>query len=135
MTIALNDAAREFLARPNPCVMATVAKDGRPVAAATWYALEDDGRILVNIENGRVRLTHLANDPRFALDVVDADNWYTHLSLQLVAVETTDDTDLADIDALSRRYGGNPYPTRDQPRTSIRAEIVHVAGWGAQKQD
>jgi PPOX class probable F420-dependent enzyme len=122
---------RDFLRKPNPAVMATLAKDGRPVTVATWYQLEDDGRVLVNLDGGRVRLNHLRRDPRFALDVLDSADWYTHVALQLVGTEFSDDTDLADIDALSRHYTGGPYGDRTRPRVSLRADIVSVMTWGA----
>lgn len=131
MTTTLSPEAIEFLRKANPAVMATLAKDGRPVAVATWYLLEDDGRILVNLDAERVRLAHLRRDPRFALDVIDESNWYTHLSLQLVVEEITDDTDLAGIDSLSQHYGGRPYPDRERPRVDVRARIERTSGWGA----
>jgi hypothetical protein len=53
------------------------------------------------------------------------------VSLQLETVSITDDEDLADIDALSAHFIGTPYPVRDRPRVSVRAEIRGVHGWGA----
>ena len=120
-----------FLRRPNPAVMATLAKDGRPVTVATWYLLEDDGRILVNLDAERVRLGHLRRDPRFALDVLDHADWYSHVALQLVGTDFVDDTALADIDALSRQYTGEPYGARDRQRVSVRAEVRSWMAWGA----
>ncbi len=49
----------DLLKLPNPAVMATVAADGRPVTVATWYLLEDDGRVLLNLDATRARLKHL----------------------------------------------------------------------------
>src|SRR5689334_19567856 len=109
-----------FLRRANPAVMATVAADGRPVTVATWYLLEDDGRILLNLDATRARLKHLRTDPRVSLTVLVEDNWYTHVSLQGHVVEITDDEDLTDIDRLSTLYGGRPYPNRESPRVSAR---------------
>ena len=43
----------DFLRRPNPAVMATVAADGRPVTVATWYLLQDDGSCSVSTRSGR----------------------------------------------------------------------------------
>lgn len=131
MTAELPDTVRAFLREANPAVMATVAKDGRPIAAATWYLLEDDGRVLVNFDVSRARLTHLRRDPRFALDVIDIDNWYSHVALQLEVVEFADDPELADIDALSVHYGGQPYANRVDGRVSARAAITSWLGWGA----
>ena len=111
--------------------MATVRKDGHPVTAATWFLLEADGRILVNLDSGRRRLAHLRRDPRFAIDVIDGTDWYSHVALQLEVEHITGDDELADIDALSRHYLGGAYPNRDRPRVSARARITKWMGWGA----
>jgi len=126
---------QRFLEKPNPAVMATTTKDGRPVTVATWYLLEPDGRILVNLDAERVRLRHLRRDPRFALDVLDAGNWYTHVALRLDVAEIVDDTHMADIDALSEHYVGSPYDNRTRPRVSVRASIADWMGWNTSPED
>jgi PPOX class probable F420-dependent enzyme len=123
------DRIVEFLRQANPAVMATVAADGRPVSVATWYLLEDDGRVLLGLDAQRARLKHLRNDPRVALTVL-APNWYTHVSLQGRVVSIADDEGLRDIDRLSIHYGGNPYPNRERPRVSVQVEIDRWHGWG-----
>ena len=120
----------DLLRLPNPAVMATVAADGRPVTVATWYLLEDDGRVLLNLDATRARLKHLRTDPRVSLTVLARDDWYTHVSVQGRVTSITDDTDLTDIDRLSVHYGGRPYPNRTSPRVSARVEIDHWHGWG-----
>lgn len=134
-TRTLTDSARAMLAKPNPAVVATVRSDGHPVSAATWYLLRDDDRVLVNMDVGRKRLAHLRKDPRVTLTVLDAESWYTHVTLIGRVVELRDDPDLADIDALSRHYTGEPYPTRDRERVSALIEVDRVHGWGAQKNN
>ena len=104
------------------------------MSTATWY-LWDDGRILVNMDEGRKRLDHLRNDPRVTLTVLDESNWYTHVSLIGRVVEFRDDKDLADIDRLSRQYLGKPYPQRDRGRVSAWIEIDRWHGWGALKDN
>ncbi|MFW0787669.1 PPOX class F420-dependent oxidoreductase [Gordonia sp. CPCC 206044] len=130
----LPDAAKELLAKPNPAVMATVRKDGSPVSAATWYLLDGD-RVLLNLDNGRARLGHLRNDPRVTLTVLDEGNWYTHVTLIGRVVEFRDDDAYADIDRLSRHYGGNEYPDHVRPRTTAVMEIERWYGWGALKDN
>ena len=120
-----------ILARPNPAVMATVASDGRPVTVATWYLLEDDGTVLLNLDAGRARLAHLRRDPRVSLTALGTDSWYTHVSVQGEVVELVDDPDLADIDRLSQHYTGRPYPVRDRARVSARVRVDRLHGWGA----
>ena len=131
MPADLPPAIAEFLTKPNPAVMGTVGKDGRPVTVATWYLLEPSGQVLLNLDAGRVRLAHIRRDPRMALTVMDLPEWGTHISLQLTATEITDDEGLRDIDALSTHFIGTPYPNRERPRVSVRADIRSVHGWGA----
>jgi hypothetical protein len=46
------------------------------VTAATWY-LWDNGRVLVNMDEGRKRLQHMRSNPQVSLTVLDAGDWYT----------------------------------------------------------
>ncbi|MDN0196531.1 PPOX class F420-dependent oxidoreductase [Streptomyces sp. S.PNR 29] len=124
--------AVELLRRPNPCVMATLRSDGTPVSTATWYLWHDD-RVLINLDEGRVRLKHLRRDPRITLTVLDGDNWYTHVTLIGQVAEIYDDEGMADIDRLSRHYTGNPYPDRVRPRVSAWIEVDRWHGWGSMR--
>jgi PPOX class probable F420-dependent enzyme len=112
----------EFLARPNPAVIATLRQGGQPVSVPTWY-LWDGGRILVNMDESRRRLDHLRHDPRVSLTVLKADDWYAHVSMHGRVVSLEDDPDLVDIDRLSRHYAGAPYPIRDRRRFSAWIEV------------
>lgn len=125
--------AVEMLKRPNPAVMATLRKDGSPVTAATWYLWLDDGRVLLNLDGTRVRLKHLQRDPRVTLTAIDTEDWYTHVTVLGRVVDLQPDTDLADIDRLSRHYTGNAYPDRTSPRWSAIVEVDRWHGWGAHK--
>ncbi|WP_121745606.1 PPOX class F420-dependent oxidoreductase [Streptomyces sp. E2N166] len=129
----LPSEAVDLLRRPNPCVMATLRSDGAPVSTPTWYLWEDDGRVLINLDGGRVRLRHLRRDPRVTLTVLAGDDWYTHVTLIGRVTETRDDEDLTGIDRLSRHYTGNPYPDRVRPRVSAWIEVERWHGWGAMK--
>src|SRR5690606_35825356 len=82
--------AVDLLRRANPCVMATLRSDGSPVSTATWY-LWEDGRVLLNLDEGRVRLKHLRRDPRVTLTVLAEDDWYTHVTLIGRVAEMRDD--------------------------------------------
>lgn len=134
-TPPLPDDVMALLRRPNPAVMATVAKDGRPVTVATWYLVEDDGRVLLGLDATRARLDHLRRDPRVSLTALAGDDWYTHVSVQGRVGEIVDDEGLRDIDRLSRHYTGRDYPTRDRPRVSCHLTIERWHGWGAARQE
>lgn len=126
----LPDRISEFLKLPNPAVMATVAKDGRPVSVATWYLLEDDGTILLGLDASRARLDHLRRDPRVSLTALSEASWYTQVSVQGTVGEILDDVDLAQIDRLSVHYGGSPYPNRESPRVYTHLTIDRWHAWG-----
>jgi PPOX class probable F420-dependent enzyme len=118
----------EFLARPNPSVIATLQPDGRPHTAATWY-LWEDGRVLVNMAASRKRLDHLRRDPRVSLTVVGEGDWYRHVTLRGRVASIEDDADLAGIDRLSRHYMGAAYSARDQKRVDAWIEIDLWHAW------
>jgi PPOX class probable F420-dependent enzyme len=133
--LPLPDDVAALLARPNPAVMATLAADGRPVTVATWYLVEDDGTVLLNLDAGRARLRHLRGDPRVSLTALAADDWYTHVSLQGRVTSIDEDAGLVDIDRLSRHYTGRPYPVRDRPRVSVHVSVDRWHGWGDARQE
>ena len=128
----VTDAVAELLARPNPSVITSVRPDGQPVSVATWYLFEH-GRVLVNMDEGRRRIEYMRNDPRVTITVLADGDWYTHVSLQGRVVQWDDDTDLAQIDRISRHYTGDAYPVRDRERVGAWIEVERWHGWGSAK--
>ncbi|MFD7712830.1 PPOX class F420-dependent oxidoreductase [Streptomyces sp. NPDC059786] len=128
----LPEPAVTMLKKPNPAVIATLRSDGQPVSTATWY-LWDDGRVLVNMDEGRKRLEHVRRDPRVTLTVIDESDWYTHVSLIGRVVDITEDEDLKGIDRLSQHYLGRPYSARDRARYNAWIEIDRWHGWGSHR--
>jgi PPOX class probable F420-dependent enzyme len=118
----------QFLAQPNPAVVATLRPDGSPHTAATWYDWEG-GRVLLNMAATRLRLSFLRRDPRAALTVLEDGNWYRHVSLIGRVVSIADDTELADIDRLARRYTGNAFGNRTASRVSAWLEPERWHAW------
>ena len=60
---------QEFLTQPNPAAIGTIAPDGGPHTAATWYIWEH-GQAVVNMDESRTRLEHIRRDPRVSLTVL-----------------------------------------------------------------
>ena len=118
---------QEVLAKPNPAVIGTVRPDGTPNTVATWYVWED-GRVLVNMDEGRRRLEYLRRHPHVSLTVLDGDEWYRHITLHGRAT-LQDDPDLADIDRIATHYTGSPYAQRDRGRVSARIEVESWHAW------
>jgi PPOX class probable F420-dependent enzyme len=104
-----------FLKEPHAAVIATVRSDGAPYTAATWYDW-DNGRLLVNMDFERLRLSHMRRDPRVAVTVLDIEDWYHAVTVLGRVAEFRDDDKFADIDRLSLRYRGEPYWNRERKR-------------------
>ena len=120
----------EFLRLPNPAVVATLRPDGSPHTVPTWYDWQD-GRVLLNMEDTRLRLRYLRRDPRAALTVLGSgeDGWYRHVSLLGRVTSIADDESLEDIDRLALRYTGRPFRKRDMPLVSAWLEPDRWHGW------
>jgi PPOX class probable F420-dependent enzyme len=117
----LPDEVVEFLKKPHAAVISTVRSDGAPYSAATWYDW-DDGRILVNMDFERLRLSHMRRDPRVAVTVLDIGDWYRAVTVLGTVVEIRDDDGLVDIDRLSVRYRGASYSNRERKRVTALIE-------------
>ncbi|WP_229370881.1 TIGR03618 family F420-dependent PPOX class oxidoreductase [Umezawaea beigongshangensis] len=133
-TPPLPPEADALLRRPNPCVMATLRSDGTPVSTATWY-LWEDGRVVISLDEARVRLKHLRRDPRVTFTVLAEGDWYTHVTLVGRVVEMYEDGDRKDIDRISEHYTGKPYADRVNTRVTAEVEVDRWHGWGAMKDN
>ena len=126
--LPLPSEADQLLRRANPAVIATIRTDGSPHTAVTWYDW-DGSRILVNMDETRVRLQHMRRDPRVALTVVDGADWYRQQTLFGRIAELRDDPDFADIDRLSLRYTRRAFHNRTRKRVSGLIELDGWYGW------
>ena len=118
----------EFLAAANPAVVGTVSPRGTAHTAATWYDWED-GRVFLNMDESRLRLSYLRANPSVALTVLGADDWYAQVTLLGRVLSLEDDPDLAGIDRLSMRYTSRPFATRDAIRVSAWMEPERWTAW------
>jgi PPOX class probable F420-dependent enzyme len=116
-----------FLRRPNPAVVASLRRDGSPHTVATWYDWAD-GRVLLSMDESRLRLRFMRRDPRVALTVL-GDDWGRHISLLGRIATIEEDVGLRDIDRLALRYTGEPFRTRDRRRFTAWMEVDGWHGW------
>ena len=126
----LSDSARTFLRTADPAVVATIGRHGQPVSAATWYLLQDDDTILINMAASCARARHVRTDPRVALTVL-GESWYQHVSVQGHVTEIRDDPELVDIDRVAQHYTSEAYTDRETPRVSVVIAIDSWYGWHA----
>ena len=123
----LPDELQQVLAKPNPSIIGSVTPDGAPNTVATWY-LWEDGRVLVNMDEGRKRLEYLRENPRVSITVLDDESWYRHITLH-GTISLEPDEGLEDIDRICKHYMGDAYSQRDRGRVSGWIEVESWHAW------
>jgi PPOX class probable F420-dependent enzyme len=118
----------EFLAAANPAVVGTVSPRGTAHTAATWYDWED-GRVLLNMDETRLRLAYVRENPSVSLTVLAANDWYRHVTLLGRVISIEEDEGLRDIDRLSIRYTRQPYRNRESRRFTAWMEPERWTSW------
>lgn len=128
--MALPDDIKAILDKKAFAHVATVSKDGTPQVTPVWID-SDDGHVVFNTAEGRVKHRNLERDPRIGISLVDPDNPYHMVSIQGRVVEmTTEDAD-AHIDELANKYMGvDAYPNRreDEVRVIVRVQPENIVG-------
>jgi PPOX class probable F420-dependent enzyme len=117
-----------FLAQANPAVVGTVSPRGTAHTAATWYDWED-GRVLLNMDESRLRLGYLRSNPSVSLTVLALTDWYRHVTLLGAVVSIEEDDGLRDIDRLAVRYTGKPYRNRESTRFTAWMQPERWTSW------
>jgi PPOX class probable F420-dependent enzyme len=113
----------------NFAFVATLMKDGWPQITPTWVDLED-GRILVNTAEGRLKQKNISRDDRIAISVADQNNPYHMVTIRGRVVEQSKEGADVHIDKLAKKYlGVNEYPLRSPYEKriilKIKPERVH----------
>ena len=121
------DSFRDFFDRPVLAHLATVMPDGSPQVTPVWIG-EADGLLLVNTIIGRQKDRNLGEQVRVALTMVDPDDPYRYMQVRGVVIAATTDGAEKNIDQLSLRYTGVPYPRHDptRPRKLFKIKPTRV---------
>jgi PPOX class probable F420-dependent enzyme len=114
----------------NYCVVTTLRGDGSPQSTVVWVDLDDDGVPTFNTARGRAKPSNLENDSRVSLLVVKGGDFYTWVSIDGRAELTTEGAH-EQIDALSRKYDGEPWKYRDgEERIKVRVLPERFTSYG-----
>ena len=130
-TVRLGPRERALLKGKNFAHLATMQPDDTPHVSVVWIDVDDDGTILVNTVEGRVKERNMRRDGRVGLSVSDSDDPYTNLSVSGHVVDITRDGADAHIDALAKRYKGQDRydghrPDKTRVIVKIRPEQVRT---------
>jgi PPOX class probable F420-dependent enzyme len=131
--VTLKQPQKQFL-EENPFVgvVTTLREDGSPHSTVVWVDV-DNGKPSFNTATGRAKPTHLEQDPRVSLLVVDpndAHRWVAVSGRTQVSEEGAD----AQIDKLAKKYiGKDEYPwrkpTEQRLKVLIEPEQVDASGF------
>ncbi|MFZ0513932.1 MAG: PPOX class F420-dependent oxidoreductase [Candidatus Nitrosopolaris sp.] len=127
-TTGITEPIAKLLRGKNFAFLSTVMKDGSPQVTPTWVDTED-GKILVNTAEGRLKQKNMSRDPRIAISVVDQNNPYHMVTVRGRVADQTNEGADEHIDKLAKKYlGVDKYPLRlpDEKRIIIRIKPERV---------
>ncbi len=114
---------RDFLAAPRVATISTIGPDGAPHQALVWYAL-DGATLYVNSRRERRWPRNLERDGRISVAVHDHEKLGHWVGLSGTAETVrTGDGAIEDIQAMARRYGGDPAGFTGQDRVTFAVRI------------
>ncbi len=117
----LHPITRELASAPNYAAISTLLPSGRIQTQYIWVGVDGD-RLFVNTEPHRQKFQDLERDPRVTLAIRDEQDPYRYAEVRGRVVGTERGQRARDqIDELSQKYDGKPYPAEN-----IRSERVIV---------
>ena len=128
-TTQISEPIAKLLEGRNIAFVATLMKDGWPQITPTWVDLED-GKILVNTAEGRLKQKNISRDDRVAISVIDQNNPYHMVTFRGRVVEQRKEGADEHVDKLAKKYlGVDRYPRRSPNEKriiiKIKPERVH----------
>ena len=124
---ALSDDLRQWLVSElRYPVLAINTEDGPPSQSVMWFDLDPDDPevILMNTKVARLKYRQLQRDPRVSVLFEDGLEWYAMRGT--ASLDATSQPALEHIQALARRYGGDPARFEGQERVIIRIRVDTV---------
>ncbi len=113
----------KLFSEKNLVYIATVMRDGAPQVSPVW-ANYDDGYILVNTAEGRIKHKNILRDPRVAISVVSTDNPLDMTTIRGVVEKLIPDYDYKHADELTLQYmGKKKYPFKRDGEKRIILKI------------
>ena len=119
----IDDKVIKLFSAKNLVFIATLMKDGSPQLSPVWANYED-GFILVNTAEGRIKHKNILRDPRVAVSVTSNDNPLDMTTIRGKVVEIISDSDYTHADKLTLQYMQRPrYPFKQKNEKRIILKI------------
>ncbi len=142
--VRMNDEERRaFLDQSLTIIISSIGRDGAPHPIPMWYAIEDDGAIVMSTYTKSQKIRNLRRDPRVSLLVEDGTAYSELRGILMYGVaELIQDVErVADILMVvsSRQGGAEADDLRPQmrqsaeKRTGIRVRLNKIVSWDHRK--
>jgi len=119
----MEQKAENLFKDKNLVFIATIMKDGSPQLSPVWADYED-GYILVNTAEGRIKHKNVLRDPRIAISVTSQNNPLDMTTVRGHVVEIIPDYNYVHINKLTKKYMGiENYPFRQEGEKRIVLKI------------
>ncbi len=119
----MEQKAIDLLKGKNLVFIATLMKDGSPQLSPVWADYED-GFVMVNTAEGRIKHKNVLNDTRVAVSVVAKENPLDMTTIRGKVIEILPDYDYVHINKLTKKYMGiENYPFRREGEKRIVFKI------------
>ena len=119
----MEQKAIDLLKGKNLVFIATLMKDGSPQLSPVWADYED-GFVMINTAEGRIKHKNILNDTRVAVSVVANENPLDMTTIRGKVVEILPDYDYVHINKLTKKYMGiENYPFRREGEKRIVFKI------------
>jgi PPOX class probable F420-dependent enzyme len=124
----ITDGQLAFFDNPYYGIVTTLRADGSPHSTMVWVERDGDA-ISFNTALGRAKPGNLERDPRVAI-LVTAPDAYHWVAVSGHAELSTDGAE-EQIDRLSRKYDGKPWPyVEGQQRLTVRVVPERLTAYG-----
>lgn len=124
----MNEKAEKLFQGKNLVFIATLMKDGSPQLSPVWANYEN-GYILVNTAEGRIKHKNVLRDPRIAVSVVSNDNPLDMTTVRGKVVEIISDYNYIHADKLTLQYLDRdhyPFKRENEKRIVLKIKPMHV---------
>ena len=118
----MEQKAIDLFGGKNLVFVATLMKDGSPQLSPVWANFED-GYILINTAEGRIKHKNVMRDPRVAVSVVSKDNPLDMTTIRGTVEKLIPDYEYKHADKLTKQYMGRdhyPFKREDEKRVILK---------------
>ncbi len=124
----IDQKSQKLFEGKNLVFIATLMKDGSPQLSPVWANFQD-GYILVNTAEGRIKHKNVLRDPRVAISVVSNNNPLDMTTIRGKVEQLIPDYDYKHADELTRQYMGRehyPFKRQDEKRVILKIKPERV---------